>query len=124
MRELACGLALMMTACATWAEVGLRIGPESATEWSAQVSWQGNPSEACSVSVRDAALDFCVPEPNRGMKWVHRLDPADVFAYRWLVVRYRMVSYAPGPIDYLLWCNADTGEDGLRLLPPHAPEWD
>jgi len=102
----------------------LHIGPETAGQWSEQVSWQANPSEACSVSAQDGALDFSVPEPNRGMKWTYRFEAADVFVYRWLVIRYRMVGYAPGAPDYLVWCNADTGGDGLNLLPPGAPQWD
>jgi len=116
------GLSVLLLASAVFGEVGLEIGPDSAAQWTRQPSWQGNPSAACSVTAADGALDFSVPEPNRGMKWSLRFAPVDTFVYRWLVVRYRMVGYAPGEIDYLVWCAADG--DGLQLLPPNAPAWD
>ena len=118
--------ALITAALATagHSEVVLRIDATSARNWEARPAWLGNRSDNPTVTAREGTLDFAVPEPGRGLKWALSFEPVDVFVYRWLVVRYRLVGYAPSTPDYVFWLNAETGKDGLRLLPPQPPPYD
>ncbi len=124
MGRLASLAAIAFVATSAWADVALRLDSTSAKSWETRPAWVGNASAQATVTANQEKLDFAISEPGKGMKWALGFEQVDVVTYRWLVVKYRLVNYATKAPDYLFWLNAETGKDGLRLLPPKDPPYD
>jgi hypothetical protein len=96
-------------------QVALRENFDTLAAWSAQPTWQSNPSRAASATCADGVACFAVPEPKRGMKW-SRLTPGVVLEeMRYLVVRYRAENVRAEGSDYFIHLD-DGGKTSCTAL--------
>ncbi len=94
---------IALTACLE--EVALRDDFNSIQPWHAQPNWLSAASQSANITVDAGVACFCVPEPDRGMKWSRVTPEVSLDDMPYLIVRYRAKNVRAQGDDYLVYLD-------------------